>query len=54
MKMCTTCSKMVHKSVLRLDSTLRKFLSMKLSFQFHELNFGMILLSILFELDFEL
>jgi len=45
---------MVHKSVLRLDSTLRKFLSMKLSFQFHELNFGMILLSILFELDFEL
>jgi len=27
---------------------------MKLSFQFHELNFGMILLSMLFELDFEL
>ena len=46
MKMCTTCSKMAHKSDLRLDSILRIFLSMKLSFQFHELDFGLILLCI--------
>ena len=45
-KMCTTCSKMAHKSDLRLDSILRIFLSMKLSFQFHELDFGLILLCI--------
>ena len=54
MKMCTTCSKGSHKPVLGLDSTLRISLSMKLSFQFHELNFGIIFLSILCELDFGL
>ena len=50
MKMCTTCSKGSHKPVLGLDSTLRIFLSMKLSFQFHELDFGLILLCIRGEL----
>ena len=54
MKMCTTCSKGSHKPVLGLDSTLRIFLSMKLSFQFHGLNFGINFLSILCELDFGL
>jgi len=54
MKMCTTCSKGSHKPVLRLDSTLKNFLSMKLSFQFYERNFGINFLSLLCELDFSL
>ena len=48
--MRTTCSKRSHKLELGFDSTLRNFLSVKTEFQFHELNFGVILLCICWEL----
>ena len=54
MKMCTTCSKWSHKSEIGLGSTLRNFLSTNSIFQFPEHDFGMILLSVLCELDIDL
>ena len=54
MKMCTTCSKMAHKSGLKAVSTIENFSKCYTRFQFHELDFDMILLSILCELDFGL
>ena len=50
MKMCRTCSKMAHKSVLRAIWKLRKFLSQKPVFSFIGSTLGMILLMILWEL----
>ena len=50
MKMYTTCSKMAHKSVLRVIWKLRKFLSHKPVFSFIGSTLGMILLLILWEL----
>ena len=53
MKMCTTCSKKSHKSEVKVDSTSENFSKYWLQFQFHDLDFGMILLSIRCELDYD-
>ena len=54
MKMCGTVSNMAHKSDLGADSTLRKFSKSLADFQFRRIDFGLILLSIHCELDFDL
>ena len=54
MKMCRTCSKMAHKSVLRAIWKLRKFLSQKPVFSFIGSILGLIFLMILWELGFGL
>ena len=46
MKMCTTCPKMAHKSGLKAVSTMENFSKCNTGFQFHELDFGLILLCI--------
>jgi len=42
MKMCTTCSKMAHKSGLKAVSTIENFSKCYTGFQFHELDFGLL------------
>ena len=54
MKMCRTCSNWAHKPETRADSTLKKFSKCLMHFQFFRLHFGLILLSIRGELDFDL
>jgi len=46
MKMCGPVSKKAHKSVLGVDSTLRKFSKSKLLLQFVEADFGLMQLVI--------
>ena len=53
MKMCGTIPNMAHKSDLGADSTLRKFSKYWLHLQFGEADFGMILLCIGWQLDFD-
>ena len=53
MKMCGTIPNMAHKSDLGADSTLRKFSKYWLHLQFGKADFGMILLYIGWELDFD-
>ena len=53
MKMCGTVPNMAHKSNLGADSALRKFSKYWLHLQFGEANFGMILLCLGWELDYD-
>ena len=53
MKMCGTVPNMAHKSDLGADSALRKFSKFLLRLQFDEAYFEMILLMILWELDYD-
>jgi len=54
MKMCRTCSKLDYNTKVTPYSRDKIFLSANSEKQFHELDFDMILLSILCELDFGL
>ena len=53
MKMCGTVPNMAHKSDLGADSALRKFSKFLLHLQFDKAYFEMILLIILWELDYD-
>ena len=53
MKMCGTVPNMAHKSDLGANSALRKFSKSFSDFKFRRLDFGMILLCIGWELDYE-
>ena len=53
MKMCGTAPNMAHKADLGADSALRKFSKSFSDFQFHRLDFGMILLENHWELELD-